>query len=57
MDTEVKITAALPLIIEAKCRSISDAGKTYIPTCEADWKLIYHPSDETNPIIQELINS
>ena len=56
MDTEVKIVPALPLIIEAKCEAIASAGRKYIPTCEADWKLIYHPSDETNPIIQELIH-
>ena len=56
IDTEVKITPALPVLIEAKCKTISKAGQKYIPTCEASWKIIYHPSDETNPIIQELLH-
>jgi len=57
LDTEVPICPALPLIIEAKSKAVSEAGKKYIPTCESDWKLIYHPSDETNTIIQEILHS
>jgi DNA polymerase-1 len=57
LDTEVAITPALPRIIDAKCMVISRAGCTYIPTCDVTWELKYHPSDETNPIIQEILQS
>lgn len=56
LDTEIRITPALPVLIEAKCRTISDAGRSLIPTCDVTWELQYHPSDETNPIIQDIIN-
>ena len=57
LDTEVAITPALPRIIDAKCLVISQAGRKYIPTCDVTWELNYHPSDETNPIIQDIISS
>jgi DNA polymerase I-like protein with 3'-5' exonuclease and polymerase domains len=56
LDTEVKITPALPLIIEAKCKAISDAGKKLISTCDVTWELQFNSADETNPIIQELLH-
>ncbi len=55
LDTEVKIVPALPLIIEAKCRAISEAGKSLIPTCDVTWELLYNPADETNTIVQEIL--
>lgn len=57
LDTEVKITPALPIIIEAKCKTISEAGKTLIPTCDVTWEIQYNPADETNPIIMEILNA
>jgi DNA polymerase I-like protein with 3'-5' exonuclease and polymerase domains len=56
LDTEVPITPNLPRIIDAKCMTISQAGKKYIPTCDVTWKLLYNPLDETNTIIQEIIS-
>jgi DNA polymerase I-like protein with 3'-5' exonuclease and polymerase domains len=55
LDTEVKIVPALSLIIEAKCRAISEAGKSLIPTCDVTWELLYNPADETNTIVQEIL--
>jgi DNA polymerase I-like protein with 3'-5' exonuclease and polymerase domains len=55
LDTEAPIVSSLPRIIDAKCLSIVNACKKFIPTCEVTWELLYHPSDETNTIIQEII--
>ena len=57
LDTEVAITPALPRIIDAKCMAISRAGRKYIPTCDVTWELLYHPDDETNSIIQDILFS
>jgi hypothetical protein len=57
LDTEVDITTALPRIIDSKCMTISRAGRKYIPTCDVTWEIKYHPSDETNPIIQDILAS
>ena len=57
LDTEVDITTALPRIIDSKCMTISRAGRKYIPTCDVTWEIKYHPSDETNPIIQDILST
>jgi len=57
LDTEVSIVPNLREIIETKIQVLSDAGKKYIPTCGITWKLRYHPLDETNPTIQEILLS
>lgn len=55
LDTEARISPILPRIIDAKLLAIINACKEFIPTCDVTWDLQYHPSDETNVIIQEIL--
>ncbi len=55
LDTEAPLSPALPRIIDAKCLCISRAGRTLIPTCDVTWELLYHPSDETDSTIQDVL--
>ena len=57
LDTEVPLTTSLPRIIDAKCAAIIRACKRFIPSCDVTWELLYHPSDETNWIIQDILAS
>ena len=56
LDTEAPICPALPRIIDAKLMAIVKACKKFIPTADVTWELLYHPSDETHPIIQDILN-
>ena len=57
LDTEVPICPELPSIIASNIRCIEAAGERFIPTCRVSWKLRYHPQDENNEIIQQILST
>ncbi len=53
LDIEIPLCNNIPRIIDSISGSIEAAGRKIIPTCDVSYDILYNPSDETYPFVQE----